>query len=232
MADTLFMNSSSYDTLAYGDSVEVVMNENNDSIQYPIVVLPVGTVLHRADRTGATTPSDAVPAFFGNRKSIEVYAGTKGDEAYSSYKVMKPLHLFEMNFNSLRDLIFHPGMTDEDITLLKSYYRIEKGFVLPTIITSKENMKGPHPDYMNRKMARLICRLGFDGWIVMPFNVKKRKGLTQFVLSRKEEVPYMPEVMVCRWSEHMERLPAAIKGGRRQTRRRSRRMRQTRKRLA
>ncbi len=230
MPNTLFLDSSSYDTLEHGDSMDLYSNEIDETIEYPIIVLPVGTVLHRADRTGATSPSDAVPAFFGNRKSIQVYAGTKGDAAFSSYKVIKPLRLFDMNLNSLKDLIFHPDMSDDDKKLLMSYYQVEKGFVLPTMITSKENIMGPHPDYMNRKVARMLCRLGFDGWIVKPFSIEKRQGLVQYVLSRKEKAPYMPEVMVCRWSEHMERLPEAVKGGRVRTRKLLRKRRQTRRR--
>jgi hypothetical protein len=217
----LFLDPSSYNSLVYGDPMSV--NIEDEQIQYPMIELPVGAVLHRADRTGATSPSEAIPAFFGNRESIEVYAGNKGNAAYSSYKVVKPLRLFEMNFNSLRDIMFHPDMTDDDADLLMKYYQLEKGFVLPTLITSKENIKGSHIDYMNRKIARLVCRLGFDGWIVMPLNMEKRQGLIQYVMSRKAKAPYMPEVMICRWSEHLERLPEAIKGGRRTRKARGRR---------
>jgi hypothetical protein len=135
---------------------------------------------------------------------------------------VKPLRLFEMNLNSLKDILFHPDMTDEDGDLLMKYYQLEKGFVLPTIITSKENIQGTHIDYMNRKIARMMCRLGFDGWIVMPLNMEKRHGLIQYVMSRKTKAPYMPEVMLCRWSEHLERLPEAMKGGRSRSRSRSR----------
>ncbi len=227
MAAALFLDPANYEKLA-SNTVEV-NSFKGEPIAYPIVEVPVGTVVHRADHKGATTPSAEMPAFFGNRQSIAVYARNAGDAAYSSYKVTKPIRLLNWNFNSVRDLMFHHDLQDDEYELLKKYINFDDFYVNPIQILSRDNITGTHVDYLNKKIARIVCRLGFDGWIVKPFAPEKREGLVQWVPSRKARAPYAAEMMICKWSDFMERLPEAIKGGRRSRRRRSRRRRTTRK---
>ena len=61
-------------------------------------------------------------------------------------------------------------------------------------------------------MAELICGLGFDGWVVKPYDFDKKTGLIQLslaLLAAGEDplVEYTPEVMLCGWKEF-----AAVKG--------------------
>ncbi len=216
MAAALFLDAANYAKLA-SNTVEI-NTFKGEPIAYPIVEVPVGTVVHRADRKGATTPSAEMPAFFGNRQSISVYAGTAGDAAYSSYKVTKPIRLLNWNFNSVRDLMVHHDLQDDEFELLQKYLNLEDLYVNPIQILSRKNITSTHVDYLNKKIARIVCRLGFDGWIVKPFAPEKREGLIQWVPSRKARAPYAAEMMMCKWSDFMERLPEAVKGGRSRSR--------------
>jgi len=166
----------------------------------PTVVLPVGAVVYRADHGGAKEPSGDVPAFFTNVNSTRAYTrGAKGTK--SSYVVKKEARLFHMNLNSLMALARHVASTGGDTDVFDHYLAMtedeygERFFVNPSDFLEanlKEYREGKvsHPNYLNRRLAQIVCSLGFDGWVVKPFDVEKKTGLEQLskVLAMKIQI--------------------------------------------
>jgi hypothetical protein len=219
-----FQGPKSYDHLVKSGE-PVTFKHGGKQFVLPTVVIPKGAIFHRADHEGAREPSNAVPAFFGNRETIRPYAREKGEEAYSSYRVKSDMRLFEMGLNSVYDLFFHPSLNDTERQIIQMYVDPDEGYVIPTELTGNAGPTG-HIPYLNRDMANIVCRLGFDGWIVFPFHFEKRKGLLEYSLHHEEVRKYPPEILVCNWKTHMERIPS---GGRSNTRRRRSKARSTRK---
>lgn len=79
--------------------------------------------------------------------------------------------------------------------------------------------------YLNRMIANIICFLGFDGWIVLPFNKESKQGLQQFTIMNGELSDYPPEIMICNWDSKLKYITS---GGRR-TSKRSHRHKKTRR---
>jgi hypothetical protein len=188
------------------------------------LVLPAGSVIHRHDHAGATAPSEAMPAFFGNIRSTALYS--RGNpEALSSYRIKRDVVLMNMNVGNL--LTVAQSLDGEDEEVMGQYLQQgEDGrwFVIPTIPVGRPNAAG-HIPYLNRRIADIVCAMGFDGWVVKPLNSEKREGLRQFSLVRGGLVPYAPEILLCRWSEVAERIGAGMDemDGGRLTRHRTRR---------
>ncbi len=155
----------------------------------PTVLLPVGAVVYRADHAGAKEPSGDVPAFFTNVNSTRAYTrGAKGTK--SSYVVKKEARLFHMNLNSLMALARHVASTGGETEVFDRYLAMtedeygERFFVNPsdfleTNLKEYQEGKVSHPNYLNRRLAQIVCSLGFDGWVVKPFDMEKKTGLEQ-----------------------------------------------------
>jgi hypothetical protein len=184
----------------------------NDESGLPTISLPVGAELYRADSGGAKEPGADVPAFFTNRGSTRAYRrGAAG--TLSSYVVKKEARLFDMNFNSLGKL--GTLLDKDDIKVLIHYYNIKELYVNPSGFTPADLAayranRSKYPNYLNRRMAEIVCRLGFDGWVVKPFDPKRRSGLIQIShyidggALKTREVAYTPEIMLCKWKDIMD----------------------------
>jgi len=213
----------------------------------PTVILTKGTSWFRADRTGATVPSADVPAFFTTKELLGPYKGTIGNAAISSYTVDKEAKLFDLTFNSLAALHNHPELTDEERELIEEWFKIDNSppyLFVSSLRAEDVGKRGEYLNYANRRAANLICRLGFDGWIVKPFDPKRRTGVLQISVARVisliqqlgEEIPlleaiplmakhfpdevivgYPAEIMLCNWDKFMSRHQQG--GSRRKTRR-------------
>ena len=202
----------------------------------PTIVLPAGAELYRADHAGAKEPGADVPAFFTNRGSTAAYTrGAKG--ALSQYVVKKEARLFHMTLNSIFRLM--PLLANrDDIEVLMTYFDPEEAVVNPSGFTPKNLATyrantSKFPNYLNRRMAEIICRLGFDGWVVKPYNEGKRTGLAQLSYYKDSDkvktriVAYTPEIMLCRWKEILDlkylavpnNAPAPVAGKARRRRR-------------
>lgn len=184
---------------------KIVVKEKSAYMQKTIttLVLPAGSVIHRHDHKGAVAPSEAMPAFFGNATSTRVY-GRGNPEAMSSYKIKRDVVLLHMNFTNL--LTVAQTLDGEEEELMSNYLQERNGqwFVVPTIPVGRPDAAG-HIPYLNRKIADIICSMGFDGWVVKPFNKTKREGLLQFSIVHGI-VPYSPEILLCKWSDVAERM--------------------------
>jgi hypothetical protein len=182
---------------------------DDPTTELPTVVLPVGSVVYRADHAGAKEPGADVPAFFSNHESTGTYThGVKGSR--SSYIVKKEARLFHMNLNSLMELANYVGESGGDTTVFVHYISSWEGdlFVNPSGFTPSdmENYKKgavAHPNYLNRRMAEIVCALGFDGWVVKPFSIEKKTGLPQ--------ISYAKLIKIEEAREQVDRLLPALR---------------------
>lgn len=209
---TDFRSPNVYFTFSLGEPI--VMEKMGRIFELPTLVVPKGSIVYRADATGAQNPSDAVPAFFSNNTSITVYKRGK-EENVSKYRTTRDLRLFQMNIQNLKTLfVVHPALTSEDKQFLKLYLSKQaEGAVLP-IFPTKDR-------YLNRTIANIICRLGVDGWIVQPFR-EGASGMLDYSMVRRNIKPYTPEIMVCKWTDCMARIS---EGGKTRRTRRKRTLR-------
>jgi hypothetical protein len=170
--------------------------------------LLLGSILLRKDRMGIA--STDVPAFFSDLESIAVYSGNT-----SYYKVKQQPRLLLLNPQTIMDL-YERAKTKEDQLTIHAYmnppinektvYSVEfnekDAIVQPTGFLSRKDLDeyktNGHGLYINRRMANLVCKLGYDGWLVMP------GALYQYVPSRNAVVPYAPEIMLCAWNNILE----------------------------
>lgn len=252
-----FIGPAEYDTLEkvpgkeLDTSKELEIQDLIDAL--PRVKITAGTVIYRADRREAKTPSTKIPAFFGNRKTIEPYTRSDATSDVNvskivGYRFKTDTELIELNLNSLGllNIIFEslsPEMfSDADLVVLnkKAAYGhailskwVDEDYDLnPSLPLYKlgENGKARLKKqsgftvYMNRYIASLLCALEIPGWIALPFNQEKRQGVTQKSV-KYGRVPYPPEMMLCKWLDLLEPMTAASGG----TRRCRRQMRKTRK---
>lgn len=192
-ASFVFKDPSVYDKLEVSE----------DEKGFPIVELPVGTKVFRADRPVATAPSTDVPAFFGNLESIKPYTKWRPGllnrnkkeikeadmgETLSAYTVTKSPRLFHMSFVSLTNLQdYLEYLISLDIIKGKQKEFLQEAIHILSIYIqpfSKDiSFVIPFivfkpPSYMNRMIANILCALGYDGWIVKPF-VGEEQGLKQ-----------------------------------------------------
>jgi hypothetical protein len=182
-------------------------------IEYETVTIPVGTNIHRADHQGATLPSTELPAFFGNSQTINIYARGNPD-AFSHYEFTKEANLINLSYETLHKLMINPYLDGEEIEILNLYFDMENGYVKPTnfrqidklkmIQAQKSKQPIPRIKYLNRLVAEIVCKLGFDGWIVLPYSQEKRQGMFQYSVLQKQEMPYPPEIMLCKWDDFLE----------------------------
>ncbi len=195
-----FTNPDLYETLQEGEPLTYEFHGKTFSL--PTIVVPEGSQLYRGDYKGPTTPANTVPAFFANRTSALVYTRTLKNAGLTSYTVKRPIRLLHLNLNSAKDFYFHPRVSEEDRSYIRMWYKADIPAVVPVLPLGKPDAEG-HMPYLNRRIAEIVCRMGLDGWIVLPWNPAKRRGLLDFSILRKQTREYTPEVMLCRWKECM-----------------------------
>ena len=220
--------------------------ERMDQHGFPVVIVPAGTTWYRADRGGAVSPSEVVPAFFTQKDRLSAYKKpmpgqpNRGEDAVSTYRVKEDITLLHLTLENIPTFFHHPLCTEIHKKYLARWYtegndhdippHVHPSHIMPKNAASYHSKQVPYLMYMNRYIANIICKWGYDGWIVKPFSPpdehgKNQKGLLQLSVVHGI-VPYAPEIMVCRWSTMMERVES---GGRRCHTRRGRKRARTRK---
>jgi hypothetical protein len=168
------------------------LSETGISEGLPVVDLPIGTEFFRADRDGAKSPNSSVPAFFTDKNTVVPYTKpfpgklNLGETTISAYRVKKSARLLHITLNSVGKIFDHPKITEDDIEVLSQWLLVGKmlpylypsGFT-ETNLRNYQTGRTTFPMYLNRRVAEIICKLGFDGWIVKPFNPEKRTGIFQ-----------------------------------------------------
>ncbi len=195
-----FTSPNSYEQLIDGEPLEFEID--GETIRLPTITVPEGTILYRGDHKGPTVPKNTMPAFFGNRSSAMVYTRNAKNKGLTSYTVNTPIRLLHLNLNSARDFYYHPKLTNDDRKYVQMWYRKEIPAVLPVFPLGKAGADGYTP-YLNRRIAEIVCSIGLDGWIVMPWSMEKRRGLLDFSILTRQTRKYTPEIMLCSWTKFM-----------------------------
>lgn len=220
-------------------------------------MLPSGEVVPDA-KPGAK----GIPLFLGDLQSIKIYArippgrGNPDPRALSRYIIKGRPKLFEMSPENIQKLLKDPSVPAELRDLYFTYVKPSQFFKVdeqpPADIIEEAfgkapeqgypavtpNLSSPDPTapsvYLNRKLTDVLCKLGFDGWVVRPAKLLQRFPLRLYasaIAQYKKDfpnklryfyTPYPPEVMLCNW-ESFATWQKAVSGGRRKTRSKNRR---------
>lgn len=176
--------------------------------EYELLALKKGGLWYHGSRTNA--PSTAVPAFFSDLSGASIYAG-HNRKKIATYRVKEKARLFVLSYKNLATMLDDPRLTEEEVLTLDRYLQIqERGppYIIPIDFLKRENIEGEHKLYLNRRMANLICRLGYDGWIAFPGTLLQRAidklhlqetGKIRFYLA-----DYNLELMLCKWNLFLE----------------------------
>jgi hypothetical protein len=154
----------------------------------------------------------------------------------TSYVTTKPARLFVMNHSNFTTLSDQQE-TDEPkhfiwmnylsksvphrlVEHFKKFMNVpvtmDTGIITP--YTTRGRLDG-FTDYSNRKLARMVCAAGFDGWVAFPRSLIEEVGNTTAV--------YNHEIMLCNWAVVSKR----VSGGRRKKTRRRQAGRKTKRRF-
>ena len=167
----------------------------SDKVSMPICMLPEGSIIHRFDKEGAVDPSKNVPIFFGNKTSVSFYSGKKSageiNTTRSSYRIKRAARLLHMNTESLSTFI-QLQLTPEEEEFFQDYSRlgtvrnsanepVEIPILLPATPygTLAEIKSQAREKTFNRRFAEIVCRLGFDGWVIKPLDPDTQEGVLQ-----------------------------------------------------
>ena len=180
--------------------------------KYTVMTLMKGLILFRGEHTERREPGREVPAFFADLVSASIY--TRGDpDRLFGFRVKKAPKLFLLSYSNLARLLEDDRLTAEELEILNQYLQVEEDlppYIVPISFYKKADAEGENKLYLNRRVINLICRLGYDGWVVMPESVIQRNldarhyketGQMRYTLN-----PYNPEVAVCSWNNFLEPL--------------------------
>lgn len=206
--------------------------------------------------------STKVPLFLGDLESIRIYArippgsGKPDPRAISRYIFKGRPTLFEMSAANLEKLLTEPDIEPEFKDLYFAYVKpsqfpkvpeqpptdllvdavnppLAKGY--PVVTPNLQSLDSKLPNiYFNRMLADILCKKGFDGWVLLPGTLLQRFPLRSYAMNPAQYIkdlnsrsikffytPHPPEVMLCKW-DSFAAWEKMSKGGRRKTRRRRR----------
>ena len=213
------------------DVYSQVKRETADGFE--VVVLPSGSTLYRTDRPGQESPPPSLELFLGDRQMVTEFYGNEGSEGrtLSSYTTTTPTKLMVFTLANLTALA-----TGGEFSFINEWYLAPREHLPPSVF---ERMQGPLADlgkqaetpivipakslpktsgytnYTNRELARIVCKRGFDGWIVFPNSVVEYDPPTY---RPRLAAVYSPEVLLCKGAEVATReFKGSLTGGRRRT---------------
>jgi hypothetical protein len=197
----------------------------------PTILLPRGVHLYRTDEKNASL-SETVPNFFSNIYTAHLYQGRRTNEEITEYQVKEAAVLLDLNIETIQKLqvLFESALLqlktkpvtsqtlkeiqwhEKSLKIFQLYLAREENGVYPTIPASMYRHISPEnstAQYLNRDVANILCAMGFDGWIVMPYNSTKGEGLLEYSLrhnGKSKFVEYYPEVMLCNHIQHLKKI--------------------------
>jgi hypothetical protein len=186
-------------------------NARNNVYDYTSYKLRKNCVLFR----GGTKPGTDVPAFFGPLSTAKTYSRGNNKKIYA-YNVRKEPKLFQLSYENLVTLFdSDERLTPIEREALDKYLVVSENmppYVVPIDFLVPENRpaEGRHPLYLNRRVLNIICRLGYDGWVVLPDTLLQRNldakhfqrtGKVRYTLN-----PYEAEVALCNWDEFLDEI--------------------------
>jgi hypothetical protein len=186
---------------------EKIIHEIPDSGAYTVASIKPDTVIYRGDHRGTKIPTGNVPVFFADKQSATIYTRKDETKMYS-YKIIKTPRLFVLSFPSILELAEDERLNAEERAALEAYLNISEDgvpYMIPVGFLNKENAAGEHPLYLNRRIVNIICRLGYDGWVVFPDSLIQRNMDTKYYMETQKVRyvlnPYNPEIVICKWDE-------------------------------
>jgi len=189
----------------------LIISQPGRNANYTVKTLHRGLVLFRGEHTDRKEPGREVPAYFSDMLSAGIY--TRGDHTrLFAFRVKKAPKLIELSYATLVGLIQDDRLTDEERAVLDQYLQIEGDtpYIIPVGFFKRTDAEGEHKLYLNRRVLNLICRLGYDGWIVLPDSLIQRNLDTAHYKEtgqlRYRLNPYNPEIALCKWAEFLEPL--------------------------
>ncbi len=263
----IFQSKEAFSNLVAGPPKDGYATRQFASMDVPVYIFradrkqtPTGFV------PNAAPVSNEFPMFVSDLDSIGIYtrvppgSGPMNPSTLSRYTLTKNPVLFDMSPDNLDRLLADPKVQGESgMEDLKQWYFVRadltkapKSKYPPTVSDLVRNgvVKGTETDipvltpkldevYLNRLLSNMLCKLGFDGWVVMPgaflqrFPIREYRELPPAVYQSDFAkgklkffyTPYPPEVMLCKWDSFSTWAKAF--GGRRKTRSKKRRTRRS-----
>jgi len=200
-----------------------------------VVELPAGSTLYRTDPPGRETPPPSLELFLGDKQMVGEFYGSKGSEprTLSAYTTTAPANLMVLTLANLKSLATGPDrsfVTEWYLdyrtrlpprifeTMAGEMAALAKQPEIPIVVPAKPLPKtSEYANYTNRELARIVCKRGFDGWIVFPNSV------VEYQPSTRVAAIYSAEVMLCKGAEVATRTP--LTGARRRRSKTGRRAR-------
>lgn len=183
---------------------------------FSVFILPKNTHLYRGYKSRAILSRDK-PMWFSDPRIASVY--TKNNTYCKSHKIMKDLVLVDItDYNNIKKIYTSDMLTEQEKEIVslttgidrEEMYPSEDSTTYPKIFCSysrqpKDTLKfcpvgwytkhdQDTQEYINLRLARIVCRFGYDGWIV-----PKNKGV-DYSMGGK----YHNEVLLCRPSDSLQ----------------------------
>lgn len=143
----------------------------------------VGVSIYHGAKYAGPKHVGTVPVFFADQRHALVYAKKRNPQFVKKFTFKKQPTLFQLSYDNLDILKKDTRLTDEERATIDMYY-VNDGknkFIWPVGFLYEKDMVGSGENarnlYLNRRMINLICRLGFDGWVVAKNSVMKQKNL-------------------------------------------------------
>lgn len=168
---------------------------------YTSFVLQEGCIVYYCDYKGRM-PHGSERLYFPNffyTKERALYL-CKNEEHISKFKVIHKPILFELSINNLSKLHYDTRVSESDLTLLDLYLKFTNTKDFPDIVPGLGYID-PHQkigdSYLHREIAKLILKLGFQGWISTDlYKLDLDKSLTFF----------HNEIMLGCWDNYLEKI--------------------------
>jgi hypothetical protein len=195
-----------------GVLIPVAKNSRTNKYGYDIVKLRKNVCLYR----GGIRASPDVPAFFGPLPTALTYSRGNDTTVYG-YVIKKEPRLFVLSYRNLIKLFDEDTrLTPVEKVALDNYLVVSETappYVVPVAFLFPEDLPSPdRPNGMilNRRILNLICRLGYDGWVVRPRTLIQRNLDTAYKQAtgkdRFEFNMYRGEITLCSWGDFAQEI--------------------------
>jgi len=163
-------------------------NDNYDTGSYNI-----GVTIYRGDKIMKKQnahDSAGVPVFFADKKHALVYTPDYDPKYLKEFTFKKMPTLFVLSYNNLDVLKKDVRLTAEERDALNLYYNtnnVDK-YIWPVGYLHKEDAFLQHKLYLNRRIANILCRLGFDGWVSEKGTLKQKNLNSTYYTKHMDEL--------------------------------------------
>lgn len=176
-------------------NTDIIIPVKTDA-KYDIYTIKIGLIIFRGDFEKKTLINKNIPAFFSDIITATIF--TRGNSKYLyGFKVKKQPILFHLSYKNLINLKKDKRLREKELEALNKY--LQYSFINPIDFL---NLEDAPKLYLNRLILNIVCRLGYDGWLVYPESLKQRlyNGVNY------KYSFYSPEITLCKWSNFLDVL--------------------------